>query len=167
MTWRTGHVWLIRSKNLRMEPPRHTFALKEWLLKHGREQWSPSRSSLLHSGKLTRFPQVRDMCIKLRVHNTVTESVLCTCWRIDDKNDRMWKLPQMVTQRLLGIGHEQVIQRCEVGLLFTLSSNIYALGAKLLVLFTGRQVWPGLSPFQIMYKVSVSNERKLFPSAHP
>jgi len=40
-----------------------------------------------------------------------------------------------------------------------LSSDIYALGAVLLVLFSGKQVWPGLSPFQIMYKVAVCNEK--------
>ena len=38
-------------------------------------------------------------------------------------------------------------------------SGVYALGAVLLVLFGGIQVWPGLSPYQIMFKVAVSKEK--------
>lgn len=38
-------------------------------------------------------------------------------------------------------------------------SDVYALGAVLLVLFGETPVWPALSPFQIMYKVAVCNQR--------
>ena len=38
-------------------------------------------------------------------------------------------------------------------------SDVYALGAVALVLFGETQVWPGLSPFQIMYKVAVCSEK--------
>ena len=41
---------------------------------------------------------------------------------------------------------------------------IYALGAVLLVLFGERQVWTSLSPFQIMYKVTI--EQKMPISHH-
>ena len=40
-----------------------------------------------------------------------------------------------------------------------LPSDVYALGAVLLVLFGETPVWPALSPFQIMYKVAVCNQR--------
>ena len=39
-----------------------------------------------------------------------------------------------------------------------IESDVYAFGAVLLVVFTERPVWEGLSPYQIMYKVSVNNE---------
>ena len=45
-----------------------------------------------------------------------------------------------------------------------LPSDIYALGAVLLVLFGERQVWTSLSPFQIMYKVTI--EQKMPDIAH-
>ena len=35
--------------------------------------------------------------------------------------------------------------------------DVYALGGVLLVVFTERQLWVGLAPFQIMYKVTVEN----------
>ena len=40
-----------------------------------------------------------------------------------------------------------------------LTSDIYALGAVLLVLFSEKPVWPKLSPYQIMFKVTVSGEK--------
>ena len=40
-----------------------------------------------------------------------------------------------------------------------LPSDVYALGAVLLVLFGERAVWPALSPFQIMYKVTVCHQK--------
>ena len=39
-----------------------------------------------------------------------------------------------------------------------LPSDVYALGAVLLVLFGEAPVWPALAPFQILYKVSVCHE---------
>ena len=36
-------------------------------------------------------------------------------------------------------------------------SDVYAFGGVLLVVFTERPIWEGLSPYQIMYKVSVEN----------
>ena len=44
-----------------------------------------------------------------------------------------------------------------------LPTDVYALGAVLLVLFRETPVWPGLSPYQIMFKVAVSNEK---PNTH-
>ena len=35
--------------------------------------------------------------------------------------------------------------------------DVYAFGGVLLVVFTERQLWVGLAPFQIMYKVTVEN----------
>ena len=40
-----------------------------------------------------------------------------------------------------------------------LPTDVYALGAVLYVLFGETQVWPGLSPYQIMYKVAVNQEK--------
>ena len=40
-----------------------------------------------------------------------------------------------------------------------LPTDVYALGAVLYVLFGETQVWPGLSPYQIMYKVAVNREK--------
>ena len=40
-----------------------------------------------------------------------------------------------------------------------LASDVYALGAVLLVLFGESPVWPALAPFQIMYRVAVCNEK--------
>ena len=40
-----------------------------------------------------------------------------------------------------------------------LPSYVYAIGAVLVVLFGEKPVWPGLSPYQIMCKVAVCNER--------
>ena len=40
-----------------------------------------------------------------------------------------------------------------------LPSDIYAIRAVLLVIFGETQVWPGLSPYQIMFKVGVCNEK--------
>lgn len=40
-----------------------------------------------------------------------------------------------------------------------LPSDIYAYGAVLVVLFGESPVWPGLPPYQIMYKVAVANEK--------
>lgn len=40
-----------------------------------------------------------------------------------------------------------------------LPSDVYAIGAVLLITFGETQVWPGLSPFQIMYKVAVCGEK--------
>ena len=40
-----------------------------------------------------------------------------------------------------------------------LTNDIYALGAVLLVLFSEKPVWPKLSPYQIMFKVTVSGEK--------
>ena len=37
-------------------------------------------------------------------------------------------------------------------------SDVYALGTVILVLFGETQVWPGLSHYQIMFKVAVCNE---------
>ena len=34
--------------------------------------------------------------------------------------------------------------------------DVYAFGGVLLVVFTERQLWVGLAPFQIMYKVTVA-----------
>ena len=39
-----------------------------------------------------------------------------------------------------------------------ISSDVYALGAVILVLFGESPVWPGLAPFQIMYKVAVCKD---------
>ena len=44
---------------------------------------------------------------------------------------------------------EQQLKSESVGL----PSDIYAIGAVLLVIFGETQVWPGLSPYQIMFKV--------------
>ena len=43
-----------------------------------------------------------------------------------------------------------------------LTSDIYALGAVLLVLFSEKPVWPKLSPYQIMFKVTVSEIQQSF-----
>jgi len=40
-----------------------------------------------------------------------------------------------------------------------LPSDVYALGAVLFILFGETQVWPGLSPFQIVYKVAVCGDK--------
>ena len=40
-----------------------------------------------------------------------------------------------------------------------LPSDVYALGAVLLVLFGESPVWPTLAPYQIMYKVAVCKEK--------
>ena len=45
-----------------------------------------------------------------------------------------------------------------------LPSDVYALGTVLLVLFGETTVWPGLAPFQIIYKVTLCNEAP--PTAH-
>ena len=37
-------------------------------------------------------------------------------------------------------------------------SDVYALGAVILVLFGESPVWPGLAPYQIMFKVAVEKE---------
>ena len=44
-----------------------------------------------------------------------------------------------------------------------LPSDIYALGCLMTVLFSGQPLWPGLTPYQIMVKVTVENEK---PSTH-
>lgn len=38
-------------------------------------------------------------------------------------------------------------------------SDVYALGAVALVVFVEKPVWPGLSPYQIMFQVTVSNAK--------
>ena len=43
-----------------------------------------------------------------------------------------------------------------------LPSDVYALGAVLLVLFGESPVWPTLAPYQIMYKVAVCNPFRHF-----
>ena len=50
-----------------------------------------------------------------------------------------------------------------------LPSDIYALGAVLLVLFSKKPVWPKLSPYQIIFKGTVSGKKPdttLLPSQH-
>ena len=37
--------------------------------------------------------------------------------------------------------------------------DVYAVGAVVLVLFTERPLWPSLTPFQIMHKVTIENEK--------
>ena len=48
-----------------------------------------------------------------------------------------------------------------------LPSDVYALGAVLVVLFGESPVWPSLTPFQIMYKVTVANEKPHTNHLHP
>ena len=38
-------------------------------------------------------------------------------------------------------------------------TDVYALGAVALVLFGETQIWPGLSPYQIMFQITVSNAK--------
>lgn len=38
-------------------------------------------------------------------------------------------------------------------------SDVYAFGCILLVLYSGLALWPGLTPFQIMTKVTIENKK--------
>lgn len=45
--------------------------------------------------------------------------------------------------------------------------DVYALGAVMLVAFTEKPLWPSMSPFQIMFKVTVQNEKPDTSSLSP
>lgn len=48
-----------------------------------------------------------------------------------------------------------------------LSSDVYAFGGVLLTLFGGKPLWPGLSHYQIMYRVTVAGETPSVEGVQP
>ena len=60
-----------------------------------------------------------------------------------------WTLETYI--KLLSIKQQRVAHQ--------VSNDVYAIGAVLLVMFGETQVWPELTPFQIMYRVTVHKEK--------